>query len=106
MELKQKSIEVTNFELEDLFLENLRKFGLENAMIVADFLENIHNLDFISDKVVIYGGMVNITKNFPIFFEVEFLKDLPNTAVLINIELISVDEYLDYINLNLYLKPL
>ena len=53
-----------------------------------------------------YGGMVNITPDEVVFFELEFLKDLPHTTLLINIKPISVDDYLDYINLNLYLNPL
>ena len=106
MELRQKYTEVNNFEFEDQFLLNLRRFGIEDAIKIAEFLESVHYLDFISDNIMKYGGMVNITSDEVVFFELEFLKDLPHTTLLINIKPISVDDYLDYINLNLYLNPL
>jgi len=106
MDLEQKYTEDNIFEMEDLFLQNLRTFGLSNAIKIAKFLDNIHYLDLpqLSDDIQKYGGMVNGLGNTPIYFEVEFLKDLPGIVVLINIESISVDNYLDYINLNLYLQ--
>ena len=56
----------------------------------------------VDDQEQIIAGALKI-KSEILYFEIEFLKYLPNSLILINIREIDVNDYLDYINAGYYL---
>tara|TARA_R110001606_G_scaffold190267_1_gene338294 strand:+ start:321 stop:635 length:315 start_codon:yes stop_codon:yes gene_type:complete len=102
MDLQQKYTEDSVFELEDLFIEKLKKFNLKTSIKIARALDFISHEQFNNDDIHTYGGVVN--ENGAQFFAVEFWKENPNIIVLLNVYSIESDSYLDLINLNQIIK--
>tara|TARA_R100000935_G_C2841551_1_gene171357 strand:+ start:2380 stop:2658 length:279 start_codon:yes stop_codon:yes gene_type:complete len=85
-------------------MENLQEMEFELSVTIAQFIED--NLTYIpSNDLVsfVVGGLV-IYKDEPIAFALELVRTLGANPILSDIELISIDEYLDFMNLNLYIK--
>ena len=89
MDLQQKYTEDSVFELEDLFIEKLKKFDLKTSIKIARALDFISHEQFNNDDIHTYGGVVN---------------ENPNIIVLLNVYSIESDSYLDLINLNQIIK--
>jgi len=103
MDYTQKYTQEKNVEVEDLFVTNIKKFGVPTAIKIAKYLEDMIGKVETEDKIQICAGAVHLEHEYPIFFEVEFLKYLPNSLLLIDIREIDVDDYLDYMNSGIYL---
>ena len=95
MDYAQRYTQEKNVEVEDLFVTNIKIFGVPTAIKIAKYLEDMIG------KVP--TDEVHLEDEYPIFFEVEFLKYLPNSLLLIDIREIYVDDYLDYMNSGIYL---
>mgnify|MGYP003145341266 CR=1 FL=1 len=104
MELKQKYIEEKIYEVDDYFLEALEEFELPVSLKIARFLEE-NSIEVENNSLVshILGGLV-VYAGKPITFALEVVKIELENMTLTDITPISMDEYLDLRNLNLYIK--
>ena len=104
MELRQKFIEDKEYDVEDFFIESLQDFEMPVALKIATFLEQnkirVKNNDLVSH---ILGGVV-MYRNVPVTFAIEIVKAGSEYMTFTDISEITMDEYLDLMNLNLYIK--
>tara|TARA_R100000935_G_C2803816_1_gene151715 strand:+ start:252 stop:530 length:279 start_codon:yes stop_codon:yes gene_type:complete len=85
-------------------MENLKEMDFELSVVIAKFIET--NLQYIpSNNLVsfVVGGLVVYEKE-PIAFALELVRPIGENPILSDIDLITIDEYLDLMNLNLYIK--
>ena len=62
-------------------------------------------LDHTNGRMKNIAGHVNDSNDNPVFFLVDYFRETSDSPiVLIDIKQIDVDKYLDYINLNKYIK--
>jgi len=104
MDLELKYLEDnTLYEIDDWFFAQLRKFSVNEAeVIIGQILAVLNRLpcrDGWSQSV--YGV---VSQKNPTFFVIEFLKQTMDIPILVDIEEIDVDEYLDAINQNKSIK--
>ena len=106
MAVKRKYTEVdVDFDFEEFFVESLQELDLYTALKIGRYIKkNIKSLPVNNLRSYILGGVIVDTIGDPITFalEVVSLKNEPTT--LTDVSLISMDEYLDLINLNCYIK--
>ena len=106
MAVKLKYTEVdVDFDFEEFFVESLQELDLYTALKIGRYIKkNIKSLPDNNLRSYILGGVIVDTIGDPITFalEVVSLKNEPTT--LTDVSLISMDEYLDLINLNCYIK--
>jgi len=104
MELKQKYIEAKTYDVDDYFLDALEEFELPVSLKIARFIEET-NIEVENNSLVshILGGLV-VYAGKPITFALEVVKIELEDMTLTDITSISMDEYLDLMNLNLYIK--
>ena len=97
MDLQLKFLE-DNFlyEIDDWFFSQLRRFSVNEATViigqVLSIIDELPDRDGWSQSV---AGVIK--KKNPTFFVVEYLKQKNDIPILVDIEQIEVDEYLDYI---------
>ena len=97
MDLQLKFLE-DNFlyEIDDWFFSQLRRFSVNEATViigqVLSIIDELPDRDGWSQSV---AGVIK--KKNPTFFVVENLKQKNDIPILVDIEEIEVDEYLDYI---------
>lgn len=104
MDLKQKYTEGT-FQLDDFFLNKLREFKSDEAFKIASIIDTLSDLNSPAEELDTVSGFINNRKGNPIFFMIEYyIEEEDGTVVLVDINQIEVDEYLDEINLNKYIK--
>jgi hypothetical protein len=104
MGLTQKYIEVKEFDISDSFFDKLHENGLEVAVGIAQVISDSY-IEIPDDSLTFHtiGGVASLHgEDIP--FSIKFIKINPETILLADIQLISMDEYLDLINLNLYIK--
>tara|TARA_R100001591_G_scaffold116033_1_gene132372 strand:- start:1270 stop:1701 length:432 start_codon:yes stop_codon:yes gene_type:complete len=97
MDLQLKFLE-DNFlyEIDDWFFSQLRKFSVNEAtVIIGQVLSIIDELPDRNGWSQSVAGVIK--KKNPTFFVVEYLKQKNDIPILVDIEEIEVDEYLDYI---------
>tara|TARA_R100000664_G_C2751772_1_gene139053 strand:- start:915 stop:1232 length:318 start_codon:yes stop_codon:yes gene_type:complete len=105
MALKQKCIEESKpkCKFDDFFIDALLalpyKAGLKMMNIIGRESDNLPEENHWSQTIG-----VAIKGETPYFFEIEYIKEINKPAVFLNLFEISCDDYLDYINLNKYLK--
>jgi len=105
MELKQKYIEDRDIEcgFDDFFIDELITLPYEAAIGVMDAVKkNSHLLPEKNEWSQMVGGVVK--GKTPFFFELEYLKPKGGNPLYIDVMEIDCDDYLDYINLNQFLK--
>tara|TARA_R100000935_G_scaffold29558_1_gene49895 strand:- start:6664 stop:7008 length:345 start_codon:yes stop_codon:yes gene_type:complete len=104
MESRQRYTEVKDYDVDDFFLESLQDFELPIAIKIAMFLEE-NKIEVQTNNLVshVLGGLI-IYNEEPITFAIEIVKSGSEYMVFTDIKEISMDEYLDLINLNLYVK--
>jgi hypothetical protein len=87
------------FEVDEQLLECLRDFHRDYSLEIAEMLDiNASCLPEKNRRVQKIGGVIKFDQ--PLFFEVEYLKQIGEIPIYISLKEIDVDEYLDYINLN------
>ncbi len=104
MELSQKYIEVKEFDISDDFFDQLHESGIEVAVSISRAISDSY-IEIPDDCVISHtvGGVASLgDEDLP--FSIKFIKIDSETTLLSSIQLISMDEYLDFINLNLYIK--
>ena len=105
MDLEQRyTEEMSLFEVDDWFVLKLKDYPLETAIDIATQVEN--SIDALPKKLGItqYIAGVSDKEDEEVYFELEDLNQPDDIAYFMDIHHIDVDEYLDYINLNQYLK--
>ena len=84
------------YEIDDWFFSQLRKFTVDEAtVIIGQILSVLNELPDRDGWTQAVAGVV--TKKNPTFFVVEYLKQEKDIPILVDVEEIEVDEYLDYI---------
>ena len=104
MESRQKYTKESKYDIDDFFMENLKEMDYDLSITIAEFIEK--NLQYIpSDNIVsfVVGGLV-IFESEPVAFALELVRPFGANPILSDIDLITIDEYLDLMNLNLYIK--
>ena len=104
MELELKYTKAIEYEVEDSFmitLENADPFiAYKIALYIEDHLPGIPNNDF---HTHLLAGIVHDNEK-PYPFVVECLKTADTFLTFTDLKFISLNEYLDFINLNSYIK--
>lgn len=105
MELEQKSTEDKYYEISDEFLDSMDELGVRTSILIAKEIEHGSML-VPSEPLTTHhvGGIVDDPVEGPTPFAIEILRVDEEVVLLANVSLISMDEYLDLINLNLYIK--
>lgn len=104
MELKQKYIRDSGYDLDDDFTDFLHKVDPVLAYKIGKYIED--NVTEVPDNPLrshVLGGVV-MHENKPVTFALELVKQKGLLVSLTNLIFISIDEYLDLINLNYYIK--
>jgi hypothetical protein len=110
MDVKQKYIREAGYDIAEDFVETLGNLDIRTGIKIAKFIDK--NIDLIPESILcstILGGVVIDDNNNPVTFALEalrFTKDhtLPSQIILSDIKLVSMDEYLDLLNLNSHLN--
>lgn len=96
MDLEQKYTEVEAYEIDDWFFAQLQNFDFSSAVVIVgqivDVVDDLPKLNGWTQKVC---GIINLEK--PFFFEIEYLNQLHEIPILVDIEEVSSDDYLDAI---------
>lgn len=105
MDLEQKYTEGENYEISDEFLQSLDEFDIRTSILIAKQIESSTIL--VPSKIMstyLIGGIIDDPYDGPTPFAVEILRVDDGLVMFTDVKLISMDEYLDLINLNLYIK--
>ena len=105
MESEQKSTEDRYYEISDEFLDSMDELGIRASILIAKQIESSTML--VPSEMLIshhVGGIIDDPVEGPTPFAIEILRVDEEVVMLTDIILISMDEYLDLINLNLYIK--
>ena len=105
MGLKQKYIEdeYIKCKFDDFFIDELISLPYEASMgIMKQVKKNSSGLPEKNDWSQMVGGVIK--SDPPFFFELEYVKHKGEHPIYIDVMEIHLDDYLDYINLNQYLK--
>jgi len=105
MELEQRSTEGEHYEISDEFLNSLDELDIRTSILIAKQIEASSILvptDTMSTYLI--GGIIDDPYDGPTPFAVEVLRVDDDLVMFTDVKLISMDEYLDLINLNLYIK--
>ncbi len=103
MELKQKYTE-EEFELDDLFLVQINKFSSKIKFKIAEEIDKLYGLPVTYGHIKQRAGVVHCEKKIPVFFAVDYLREKDSSSHLLNIYEVSLNTYLDSINLNTHIK--
>ncbi len=105
MESRQKYIEAKGYDVTDDFMDSFTEINLPLAMEIAKHIEQCfipQPKDFITSHMM--GGVI-IYQGDPVPFAIEVIQlEESDFLILSDIKLIEMDELLDLINLNLYIK--
>jgi hypothetical protein len=106
MGLEQRSTEDKYYEISDEFLESMDDFGVRTRILIAKHIEE-YTIVVPSEELVSHhvGGVIDDPDHGATPFAIEIMRIDKDLVMLTDIKLISMDEYLDLINLNLYFKP-
>jgi hypothetical protein len=105
MDAEQKYIREAGYDVAEEFMESISDMDIRTGMKIAKFIqENIDDIP--SNKLVstILGGVVVDDDNDPITFALEIINNDSEYIILSDVKLISMDEYLDLLNLKLNIK--
>jgi hypothetical protein len=105
MGLEQRSTEDKYYEISDEFLEGMDDLGVRTRILIAKQIEEysivVPEEELVSHHV---GGVIDDPDHGATPFAIEIMRIDKDLVMLTDIKLISMDEYLDLINLNLYIK--
>jgi len=106
MELEQKYTEEVEFEIEPQVFASLQEINPMEALAITEFLMEIDYDTIPLNEYVstVMGGVAFDSYKNPITFALEIVKTEQHGIALSDVTLISMDEYLDLINLNLKLE--
>ena len=100
-----KYIKDRGYDVEDEFLDTLEEVDRDLAIQISLYIEdNVTDVSPNELTTYVLGGIIH-KDNDPITFAVEVLKQKGAFVTLTDLSFISMDEYLDLININSYIKP-
>ena len=105
MELEPKYIEDKDIKcrFDDYFIDELIMLPYEAAIGIMDAVKkNSHLLPEKNNWSQVVGGVIK--GKVPCFYELEYIKPSGEDTIYLDILEIDCNDYLDYINLNQYLK--
>tara|TARA_B110000977_G_scaffold144799_1_gene183785 strand:+ start:1302 stop:1673 length:372 start_codon:yes stop_codon:yes gene_type:complete len=105
MDAEQKYIREAGYDVAEEFMESISDMDIRTGIKIAKFIqENIDDIP--SNKLVstILGGVVVDDDDDPITFALEIINNDSEYIILSDVKLISMDEYLDLLNLKLNIK--
>lgn len=101
MDVKRKYIKEAGYDVAEDFVETLQQLDIRTGIKIAKFIEkNVDKVPETNLVSTVLGGVVIDDDNTPITFALEMLK-IKDVIILSDIQLVSMDEYLDLLNLNL-----
>lgn len=104
MELALKYIKEKTYDIEEGYAISLEEMPPGLAYSIAVHIENnIPEVPVNDYTTYVYGGHVQYNKQ-PYAFAFEIMHATGEYPTLTDVTLIDIDEYLDLINLNLYIK--
>ena len=71
MDYTQRYTQEKNVEVEDLFVTNIKIFGVPTAIKIAKYLEDMIGKVPTDEEIQICAGAVHLEDEYPIFFEVD-----------------------------------
>lgn len=102
MDVEQKYIKEAGFDIDEGFVETIQQFDIRTAIKIAKFIQaNVENIEPNLNVSTILEGVVINDEQEPVTFAVEIIKDYSTQIILSDLQLISMDEYLDLLNLKL-----
>jgi|TARA_R100000935_G_scaffold24730_1_gene44349 hypothetical protein len=102
MDAEQKYIREAGYDVAEDFMESISDMDIRTGIKIANFIEK--NIDYIpTNKLIstVLGGLIMDDENEPITFALEIIKNESKYTILSDVQLISMDEYLDLLNLKL-----
>ena len=103
MDVEQKYIKEAGFDIDEGFVETIQQFDIRTAIKIAKFIQaNVENIEPNLNVSTILEGVVINDEQEPVTFAVEIIKDYSTQIILSDLQLISMDEYLDLLNLRGY----
>lgn len=102
MDVKQRYIRESGYDVAEDFVEEIQKMDIRTGIKIARFIEN--NVDKVAANSLVstvLGGVIIDDNNRPVTFALEMIRTNSPHIILSDLKLISMDEYLDLLNLNL-----
>tara|TARA_R110000744_G_scaffold12332_2_gene36705 strand:+ start:141 stop:434 length:294 start_codon:yes stop_codon:yes gene_type:complete len=91
--------------VEDVFMDNLQELDLYTGLKIANFIEkNLELMPVNNFTSYVLGGCIVHSIGDPITFALEIVRVNNKLTTLTDVTLISMDEYLDLMLLNCYIK--
>jgi len=103
MDAKPRFIKEAGYDIAEEFVETLQQLDIRTGIKIAKFIEkNVGNIPASKLTSTVIGGVVIDDDGDPITFALEVLKikEQEEIIILSDIQLVSMDEYLDLLNLN------
>lgn len=102
MDVKQRYIRESGYDVAEDFVESLQELDVRTGIKVAKFIqENATQVERSALVSTVLGGVVIDDNNQPVTFALEMIKTHSPHIILSDIKLVSMDEYLDLLNLNI-----
>ena len=95
MDAEQRYTRVDGYDVDDYFVDV--RTGIKIAKFIDDNIDDFDYSDLVS---TILGVLVMDDNDNPLTFALEITKDESSLVVLSDIKEVSMDEYLDLLNLN------
>lgn len=100
MDEKQQCIKKAGYDVAEDFMVAIAGMDISTGIKIAEFIEkNFSSLQASILVSKVLGGLVMDDDNEPITFGLEFIRNESEFIVLSDLKLISMDEYLDLMNL-------
>ena len=105
MESEQRSTEEEHFyEADQSFIDGIRSFPARYRIPIVNTID--YNVPMLPEKdeiIQTFGGVIK--DKDPFFFEVQFIYDIADMPIFLEISEIESDDYLDHITHNTAFKP-
>lgn len=107
MDVKQRYIRESGYDVAEEFVETLQTMDIRTGIKIAKYIEkNVHRVKDSSLISTVLEGMIMDDNKQPLTFALELIKNNSRHIILSDLQLISMDEYLDLLNLNKKLNAL
>tara|TARA_R110002012_G_C11642643_1_gene610795 strand:+ start:852 stop:1208 length:357 start_codon:yes stop_codon:yes gene_type:complete len=102
MDAGRKYIKDKGYDVSEDFVDSLSDMDIRTGIKIARFIdEKVYDVCPNSLVSTVLGGVVMDDYNEPVTFALEIIKDEQKNIILSDIKMVSMDEYLDLLNLNI-----
>jgi len=98
MDAEQRYIEEANFEFEDMAYDKIISLGNLGYHLAMQIHEHAHKIPSKDGVIQRFGVMVSQDVDIP--FQVKIYHEQNDVPILVDMDVITIDEYLDLINQN------